>query len=64
MQKQTLQFPSIESLAAFARNVNAGYLINTNKLTLTGGFLDNDIEMAQNMYDASLVETNEKTFQY
>jgi hypothetical protein len=64
MQKQTLQFPSIESLAAFARQVSAGYLINTNKLTLTGGFRDADIELAQQRFSAALVETNEKTYQY
>ena len=64
MQKQTLQFPPIEILAAFARQLEAGYLINTNRLTLTGDFEETDIEKAQEKFEASLIETNEKTYQY
>lgn len=64
MQKQTLQFPDIENLAAFVRQLEVGYLINTNKLTLTGDFPREDMVLAQNKYGAEPVETTEKTFQY
>jgi hypothetical protein len=52
MRKQTLQFCSLLELAAFARQMNAGYVINTQSLTLTGMFSEADIQMAIINYNA------------
>ena len=64
MQKQTLQFTSLESLAAFARQLATGYLMNTNRLTLTGPFSEAEILLAVRSFKASLIDTSEKVFHY
>lgn len=64
MKRQTLQFYSFESLAAFSRLLSYGYLMNTNRLTLTSTFIPEHLKLALNEFDAALVDTTEKTFTY
>ena len=64
MEKRTLKFHSIKDLAAFARTLSSGYLMNTNNFTLTGKFTEEEIQSSINIYEAELIETTEKVFSY
>ena len=64
MEKQTLRFPSFTQLSSFVKQLNCGYLINTNTLTITAKIPDLQVQQALHHYSASLVETNEKVFSY
>ena len=64
MEKRTLKFDCLINMAIFAKDVNAGYLMNTNNFTLTGRFSNADVELAMEKYNACLIETTEKVFSY
>lgn len=59
MRKQTLQFRTLLELAAYARQLNSGYVINTQALTLTGRFSNAETEQAQKQYNAFVNEQKE-----
>ena len=64
MKKRTLRFPSLVELCAFTRQVDNGYLINTNNLTITAHFPEDQLLMATTAYNAIVIDTNEKVFSY
>ncbi len=64
MQKLTLKFPSFSQLAAFAKHLNGGYLINTSLLTITVSLPDFQANLAIEWYGAELIETNERVYSY
>lgn len=64
MEKQTLKFDCLINMAIFSRQLNTGYLMNTNNFTLTGKFTETDIDLATKNYQASLIETTDKVFSY
>ena len=64
MQKRTLKFQCLITMAKFSKVVSAGYLMNTNNFTLTGKFSESDIGLAIEEFDAELIETSEKVFSY
>jgi hypothetical protein len=64
MAKTTLLSPSLIEMARFSKIVATGYLMNTNKNTLTGQFTEQDIQLAVKMYKAAVIETTEKIFTY
>jgi hypothetical protein len=51
-------------MAKFSKLVSAGFLMNTNKFTLTGKFSDEDIELAKDKYKAVQIETTDKIYTY
>jgi hypothetical protein len=64
MEKRTLKFQCLVNMAKFAKQVSAGYLMNTNKFTLTGKFTDADVELARQKFKAHLIETTDKVYTY
>lgn len=64
MNKKTVQFRSLTDMALFARAIKTGYLMNTGKLTLTGHFTEEDINLAISQYEGEEIETTEKVFTY
>lgn len=64
MEKQTLSFQCLIDMAKFSKIVSVGFLMNTNKFTLTGRFTKEDIEIAQHKFHAKLIETTEKIYTY
>ena len=64
MKRRTLQFNSLVDVAKFAKSVTAGYLINTNKFTLTGNFTEEEISNALAKFNAKQIETSEFVFSY
>ena len=64
MQKITLKFKCLIDMARFSKVVSTGYLMNTNKFTLTGQFNPEDVELAMRQYSAIEIETTEKVFTY
>jgi hypothetical protein len=64
MQKITLKFKCLIDMARFSKVVSTGYLMNTNKFTLTGQFSTEDIGLALNQFHAIEIETTEKVFTY
>ena len=64
MDKRTLKFDCLINMALFARQVNAGYLMNTNNFTLTGKFSDQEVEVALDKYNAHIIDTTDKVFSY
>jgi len=64
MQKITLKFKCLIDMARFSKVVSTGYLMNTNKFTLTGQFTPADVELAMRQYFAIEIETTEKVFTY
>lgn len=65
MQKQTLQFLTLEKLAAFAKCVSEGYLVNTNNLTLTGRFVPEQIQKAVQVFGAvPTMASDSKAYSY
>ncbi len=64
MQKITLKFKCLIDMARFSKVVATGYLMNTNKFTLTGPFTQQDVELAMRQYQAIEIETTEKVFTY
>lgn len=64
MVKRTLKFDSLINMAMFSKLVAQGYLMNTNNLTLTGLFPDEEISMAVKNYQALLIDTTDKIYSY
>ena len=64
MEKQTLRFASLTDLSAFVRQVTYGYLINTNNLTVTAKLPEEQVQLALTLYNAAMIDTNEKVFSY
>lgn len=64
MEKRTLTFDCLINMALFAKQVSAGYLMNTNNFTLTGKFSNEDIELALSKYNAGVIDTTDKVFSY
>lgn len=64
MEKRTLKFDCLINMALFSKQVKTGYLMNTNNLTLTGKFSENEIDLAKSKFNAALIETTEKVFSY
>ena len=64
MQKRTLKFDCLVNMAIFSRQVTSGYLMNTTNFTLTGKFTEDEVDLAQEKYNAALIETSEKVFTY
>lgn len=56
MMKATLQFPSLPDLISFqAKASKASFRITISDLTLTGTFSEEEIHMARQEYQASLL---------
>ncbi|MER3470972.1 MAG: hypothetical protein C4330_06455 [Chitinophagaceae bacterium] len=55
MEKQILQFCSLLELASFSRQIDSGYVINTQHLTLTGLFTSEQINISKQYFGASIV---------
>ena len=64
MQKQTLKFDCLINMAIFSRQLNSGFLMNTNNFTVTAKFSDEEIELANKKYNAAVIETTDKVFGY
>lgn len=64
MEKRTLKFQCLINLAKFSKQVSTGYLMNTNNLTLTGRFSDEEIALAISKFKAEQIETTDKVFMY
>ena len=64
MRKITLKFKCLIDMARFSKVVATGYLMNTNKFTLTGHFTHPEVEMAMQQYSAIEIETSDKVFTY
>ena len=64
MQKRTLKFDCLITMAIFSKHIASGYLMNTNNFTLTGKFAEEDIDLALKKYNASVIETTDKVFRY
>ena len=64
MEKQTLRFPSFAHLSSFVKQLNCGYLINTNALTITAKLPEPQVQNALLHFSAALIETNEKVYSY
>ena len=64
MVKRTLKFDSLSNMAMFSKLVAEGYLMNTNNLTLTGPFPDEEINMAMKDFKALLIDTTDKIYSY
>ena len=64
MQKRTLKFNCLITMAKFSKIVSVGYLMNTNNFTLTGRFTEEDVRLAIDQFNAELIETSEKVFSY
>lgn len=64
MEKITLKFRCLIDMARFSKVVATGYLMNTNKFTLTGRFTEAETELAVKNYYATVIETSEKVFTY
>ena len=64
MEKTTLLFPSLIELARFSKVVSTGYLMNTNKCTLTGRFTEEEIDVATRQFNATMIATTDKVFTY
>lgn len=64
MQKRTLKFDCLISMAIFSKQLASGYLMNTNNFTLTGKFSEDEVDLAIKKYNASVIETTDKVFSY
>jgi hypothetical protein len=64
MKKRTLQFKNLIEVAHFSKLVTSGYLMNTNKFTLTGKFSDSEIELALRKFNARVIETTDLVYAY
>ena len=64
MTKTTLQFERLTDLAKFSKGLSNGFLLNTNKYTVTAKVSTQEIEKAVNQYNALLINTTEKVFTY
>lgn len=64
MEKRTLKFQCLITMAKFSKIVSVGYLMNTNRNTLTGRFSDADIELAVRKFQAREIATTEKVYSY
>jgi hypothetical protein len=51
-------------MAKFSKVISSGYLMNTNNFTITSKFSSAEIELAEQAYDAKLIETTDKVFSY
>lgn len=64
MNKLTLQFSNLIDVASFSKQVVSGYLMNTNKFTLTGKFSEAEIDLALRKFNARIIETTELVYSY
>ena len=64
MEKRTLKFQCLVTMAKFSKVVSVGYLMNTNNFTLTGKFTPEDIKNARDNYGAYLIDTTDKVYSY
>jgi hypothetical protein len=64
MQKTTLKFESLETMATFSRVLNTGFVMNTIKFCLIGPFTDFEVGIALEQYGGRVVETDEKVYGY
>jgi hypothetical protein len=64
MQKRTLKFDCLISMAVYSKQIISGYLMNTNNFTLTGKFSEDEIDLAIKKYNAAVIETTDKVFSY
>jgi len=64
MEKRTLKFQCLLTMAKFSKLVSTGFLMNTNNFTLTGRFSDDDIKLATSKYKAVVIATTEKVYSY
>ncbi len=64
MTKTTLQFKKLTDLAKFSKALSNGFLLNTNKYTLTAKLSTQEIDKAINQYNALLITTTDKVFTY
>lgn len=64
MDKRTLKFQCLITMAKFSKSVETGYLMNTNNFTLTGKFTEEEIQAACQEFEARLIETSDKVFSY
>lgn len=64
MTKTTLQFEKLPDLAKFSKALSNGFLLNTNKYTLTAKLSSQEVDKAVNQYNAVLINTTEKVFTY
>jgi hypothetical protein len=64
MDKRTLKFSCIITMARFSKTLTTGFLMNTNNFTLTGKFTEADLNVACEEFGAKLIDTTEKVFSY
>ena len=64
MNRRTLQFQNLFDIAVFSKLTASGYLMNTNKFTLTVKFSDDEVEMALRNFNARVIETNDLVYAY
>jgi hypothetical protein len=64
MEKITLKFNCLITMARFSKQITTGYLMNTNNFTLTGRFTPEELALALNEFGAMRIETTEKVFSY
>ena len=62
MQKLTLQFDTLEDMVQFSKLLPGGFMMNTIRLNLVGGFSDFEISIALEQFGAKLVETTDKIY--
>lgn len=64
MEKRTLKFQCLITMARFSKQITTGYLMNTNNFTLTGKFSPEELALACEQFGAHLIETSDKVFSY
>jgi len=64
MEKRTLKFTCLIEMARFSKILSVGYLMNTNNFTLTGKFHNEDLKLATERYNASVIQTTDKVYSY
>jgi hypothetical protein len=64
MERRTLKFSTLKELTDFSKRLPAGFLINTNNLTLTATISILQVNMAVARHNAVLIKTTEKVFSY
>lgn len=64
IDKQTLKFDNLINMAVFSKQLSAGYLMNTTNFTLTGSFSPEQIGLAVDKFNASVIDTTDKVFGY
>ena len=64
MEKRTLKFSNLKDLTDFSKTLKNGFLINTKNFTLTTHISELQVNLASEIYNATLIETTEKVFSY